>query len=242
MIRPQRIFDCAPATLLFMVGAAVTLPALADAIQSPDSIRESAAAFVRQRMQSDTNPGGTVHVQAGILDARLRLASCAQPLQPFAPSELRAAARLTVGVRCAQPSWTVYVPVQVETETDVLVLLRAMPRNSAILPADVKKERRRVPGVAASYLTDVTQLTGRHLRGTAPPGAALTVEQLAADILVRRGQRITLIATAGGLEVRAQGEAVSDATPDGRVRVLNLNSHRVVEGRVESRDSVRVSL
>jgi len=59
---------------------------------------------------------------------------------------------------------------------------------------------------------------------------------------VRRGQRVTLIASAGGIEVRAQGEAVADAMPDGRVRVLNLNSHRVVEGRVESRDSVRVSL
>ncbi len=33
-----------------------------------------------------------------------------------------------------------------------------------------------------------------------------------------------------------------DATPTGRVRVLNLDSRRVVEGQVESRDIVRVSL
>jgi flagella basal body P-ring formation protein FlgA len=65
---------------------------------------------------------------------------------------------------------------------------------------------------------------------------------LAADILVRRGQRVTLIATIGGLEVRAQGEAIADAGPTGRVRVLNLASRRIVEGQVESREQVRVSL
>jgi len=235
MIRVQRILDCG------VLLAALSLPVAAQTIQPPDSIREAATAFVARRMQS-AGPDARVHVQAGTLDARLRLASCTLPLEAFTSGELRAAPRLTVGVRCLQPAWTVYVPVQVETEIDVLVLQRALPRNSAIQPADIKNERRRVPGVAASYITDVTQLTGRHLRSTAAPGTALTVDLLSADVLVKRGQRITLIATAGGLEVRAQGEAISDATPDGRVRVLNLNSRRVVEGRVESRDSVRVSL
>ncbi len=44
------------------------------------------------------------------------------------------------------------------------------------------------------------------------------------------------------MEVRAQGEAIADATAEGRVRVLNLNSRRIVEGQVETRDRVRVSL
>jgi flagella basal body P-ring formation protein FlgA len=211
-------------------------------MQSVDDVRQAAASFVRQRMQTGSGSGGTVHVEAGALDARLRLAPCAKPLQAFVPGELRAGPRLTVGVRCAQPAWTVYVPVQLETELEVLVLQRALPRNSPVQPLDVKSERRRVPGVAASYITEAAQLDGRHLRNTAAPGTALSVELLAADVLVKRGQRVTLIASAGSLEVRAEGEAVSDAMPDGRVRVLNLNSHRVVEGRVESRDSVRVSM
>jgi flagella basal body P-ring formation protein FlgA len=241
MIRAQRFFDCGLATFIAMALILAT-PAGAQDIQSLDAIRDSATAFVRQRLQSEAAAAGTIHVTAGALDARLRLAPCPQQPQAFSSGELRPGPRVTVGVRCLQPAWTIYVAVQIETETDVLVLQRALPRNSAIQATDVKAERRRVPGVSASYLTNVTQLTGRHLRSTAAPGTALTVDLLAADILVRRGQRITLIATAGGLEVRAQGEAISDATPDGRVRVLNLNSRRVVEGRVESRDSVRVSL
>jgi len=238
MNRTQRNFDC----LAALLTAALALPASAQPAQAVDEVRHAAADFVRQRMQTSAGTAGTVHVEAGALDARLRLAPCAQPLQAFSNSELRPAPRLTVGVRCTQPAWTVYVPVQVETELNVLVLQRALPRSSPVQPLDVKSEPRRVPGIAASYILDVSQLAGRHLRNTAAPGTALTVDLLTADVLVRRGQRVTLIASAGGIEVRAQGEAVADAMPDGRVRVLNLNSHRVVEGRVESRDSVRVSL
>jgi flagella basal body P-ring formation protein FlgA len=102
-------------------------------------------------------------------------------------------------------------------------------------------QRRRVPGIAASYINDVSQLSGRHLKATAAAGTALTVDLLLADVLIRRGQRVTLVAAAGGLEVRAQGEALTDAQPNGRVRVMNLNSQRPVEGQVESRDIVRVN-
>jgi flagella basal body P-ring formation protein FlgA len=35
---------------------------------------------------------------------------------------------------------------------------------------------------------------------------------------------------------------MADATATGRVRVMNLNSRRIVEGQVESQDLVRVSL
>ena len=81
-----------------------------------------------------------------------------------------------------------------------------------------------------------------HLKLTSAAGTALTVDLLNADVLIRRGQRVTLVAAVGGLEVRVQGEALTDAQPDGRIRVANLTSRRVVEGQVESRDSVRVGL
>ena len=70
----------------------------------------------------------------------------------------------------------------------------------------------------------------------------MAVDLLAPDLLIKRGQRVTLVAAAGSLEVRAQGEAVADAQADGRVRVLNLTSRRIVEGQVEGRDSVRIGL
>ena len=76
----------------------------------------------------------------------------------------------------------------------------------------------------------------------AASGTPLTTTLLVRDTLIKRGQRVTLIASVGGLEVRAQGEAIADATAAGRVRVLNLNSRKIIEGKVESEDRVRVDL
>jgi len=245
MIRTQRKFDCAPAWLMLLAAPVFSqAPQMepAPAPQSIDSLRGIAAQFVQQRLSGDASSSITVLANAGSLDSRLRLPRCAQNPTAFAPGELRAGSRFTIGVRCAQPAWTVYVPVSVETELPVLVLRQAIARNGAVTAQDVEVQRRRVPGIAASYITDIAQLNGRHLKSTAAAGTALTVDLLSADVLIRRGQRVTLVAAAGGLEVRVQGEALTDAQPDGRIRVTNLSSRRVVEGQVESRDSVRVGL
>jgi flagellar basal body P-ring formation protein FlgA len=225
---------------LTLVVAASSM-AHAQTMQSPDDLRRAAEAFMVERLHI-AGSGVVTHATAAALDSRLRLQSCTRPLQGLLATGAQVTANITVGVRCTSPLWTVYVPVAIESEMKVLVLRQAATRNAALGPADIEVQTRRVPGAAASYLTTVDQLQGRHLRMPAAPGTALTVEQFAADILVKRGQRVTLVASLGGLEVRAQGEAMADATATGRVRVLNLSSRKVVEGQVESTDRVRVSL
>lgn len=204
-----------------------------------DDIRAVAEQFVVAQVPAGN---GQVHASADALDPRLRMPRCQQAPTAQLPNAARLAARISVGVSCAQPRWTVYVPVRVETELPVLVLQKSMPRNSKVGAADVQVRTQRVPGLSSSYVEGIEQLAGRHLKRPAPAGTALTADLFAADILVRRGQRVTLVASAGGLEVRAQGEAIQDAGPTGRVRVLNLASRKIVEGQVESRDQVRVSL
>lgn len=221
--------------------ALLLLPAAASAQNAHplDEIRRTAENYVTKEF---SGAGGKVVAVAEGLDPRLRLAPCTTTPTAQLPSSARVAARVTVGVNCAQPGWTVYVPVRVETQLQALVLRQAMARNAPVTAADIEIRTQRVPGLSATYISSVEQLAGRHLKRAVPAGTALTVELLAADILVRRGQRVTLLASVGGIEVRAQGEAVQDAGPTGRVRVLNLTSRRIVEGQVESGDTVRVSL
>lgn len=217
------------------------LAVLAQAPQSPEGIRAAAERFVTAQLGSGGD-GVTLHATAGQLDSRLRLPACARSLSAALPPATRMAARVTVGVSCGEPRWTVYVPVSIETELPVLVLREAAARGASLQADDVEIRRMRVPGLADTYIRDPAELANRHLKVAAAPGTPLDVSLLAADILVKRGQRVTLVARVGGIEVRALGEAIMDATPTGRVRVLNLDSRRVVEGQVESRDIVRVSL
>ena len=208
-------------------------------ITSPDAVQRAAERLITERV-SDAVAGAKLFVSAGALDARLRLPACGQSVEAFLPAGSQPAARTTVGVRCASPNWAVYVPVSVESEVQTLVLKRALPRLSAIAVSDVDTQTRRVPGFPSSYVGDATSLAGHHLRLAAAPGTALTVDLLSPDAVIRRGQRVTLLSRAGGIEVAAAGEALGDATADGRVRVQNLASRKVVEGVAETADRVRV--
>jgi flagella basal body P-ring formation protein FlgA len=228
---------CFLALLAFSTGAGADTGSL----QSVDELRRFAETFLRERLQAPAE-GATPIATAGNVDPRLRLQQCTTALEGTMPAGATVAARVTVGVRCASPAWAVYVPMTVETRLHVLVLRVAAARNSSPTASDVELLERRVPGIATSYLTHADQLRGRHLKAAVAPGTPLTTDLLVADILIKRGQRVTLVASAGGIEVRAQGEAIADATGTGRVKVLNLSSRKVVEGQVESSDRVRVSL
>lgn len=208
--------------------------------QSLDAIRTAAEAFVQTQL-----PSGAAkhHVSAAPLDPRLRLAACAAPLEAFSQSATPMRARTTIGVRCSAPvSWTLYVPVSVEVEASVLVLRRALARRARVALADVEPQVRRLPGASVNFITDVASLQGHRLKRSLPAGAALTVDALAPDILVRRGQQVTLIAANDQVQIRAQGHALSDGAASERVRVQNLSSLKVVEGVVESGGVVRVDL
>jgi flagellar basal body P-ring formation protein FlgA len=211
-------------------------------MQAVEELQRFAESFVVQRLQTTTDGNATPHATAGNVDSRLQLRQCTGTLQGIMPTTTTLPARPTVGVRCTSPAWTIYMPMTIETELDVLVMRAAAARDSGLTASDVEVQRRRVPGIATSYLASVEQLRGRHLKAAVSPGTALTTDLLAADILIKRGQRVTLVASGGGIEIQAQGEATADATPAGRVKVLNLSSRKIVEGQAESPDRVRVSL
>jgi flagellar basal body P-ring formation protein FlgA len=225
---------------LVMETLALAATSQAAELQSLDSIRAAAELVITSQVQ--TTAGVQTYAQAGALDSRLRLAACTVPLQGFLPGGVTVSARTTTGVRCASPVWSVYVPVTVESELPVLVLKAAAARGAQLRPEDVESRRRRMPGFPTAYVADVSALAGRHLKSAAGPGTPLTSDLLVRDIMVKRGQRVTLLAVVGGIEVRAQGEAVADATAAGRVKVQNLSSRKVVEGQVETADRVRISL
>lgn len=212
-------------------------------LQPLDAIRSAAEDLIEAQAAGPAKTTGRkVIVSAGHLDARLRLARCVGALTASRPPGSVLAARTTVGVSCSQGTpWTVYVPVLLESEGPVVVTKRTVSRGSGVGPSDVESQVLRVPGLATHYVASVADLAGRHAKRALPPGTVLGNDELATDVLIKRGQQVTLLAAVGGIEVRANGKALADAGMADRIRVQNLNSSRVVEGMVESADIVRIT-
>jgi flagellar basal body P-ring formation protein FlgA len=229
---------------LVLLLSAAGLACAQEPAREPESLATiRAAAQSYAKSQIPTGPGAAeTTVTAGQLDGRLRLAQCAQPLTAALPAGMTLQARSTIGVTCAGPvHWTVYVPVTVESRIDVLVLKHAVARDVKLTAADVAVETRKVAGPGAAYLTGAAELAGHMVRRPLSAGTTLSADMFVPDLIVHRGQEVTLLSEGGAIEVRASGKAMTDAAAGARIQVQNLSSLRVVEGVVESADIVRVA-
>jgi len=90
-------------------------------------------------------------------------------------------------------------------------------------------------------VTDVASLEHRTLARPLPAGTALMADALLADLIVRQGQEVTLVASAPGISVRATGKALQDGREGARVRVQNLASLKVVEGVVDASGVIEIT-
>ena len=150
-----------------------------------------------------------------VVGARLRMPTCSQPLQATANGAT------SVAVRCADsPGWQVYVPVRVRQGDEA----------QAPAPAPV------ATAPSAPAMTAAT--VGRRLRPARPLGDPAAAEKPA----VLRGDPVTLVSRAGGMEVRVGGRAMGAAAIGGTVSVENTASRRIIRGRLVEPGVVEVNL
>ncbi len=180
-------------------------------------------------------------VRAGALDVRLKLAYCDKPLEAFMRHGAVVRDRTIVGVRCTgRKPWKVYVPVNVVVTASVVVARQPLPRGHLISAADLAAEDRDVTRSVRGYFTNPAVLVGQRVKSPLLPGSIITPAVLEADKFVRRGQTVTLMVQSGGIEIAMAGKALADGALNQRIKVENLNSGRVVEGIVRSKEHVEV--
>jgi flagella basal body P-ring formation protein FlgA len=214
---------------------------MAEALQSHQSIRDTAESFISTEVQRSY--GRMPEAKAGRLDSRLRLGACDEPLEGFLPAGGHTLGNATVGVRChGTKPWSLYVPVKVSIFDTVVVAARPLSRNHIIDDEDLNLAERNIAELRSGYITDTSQLIGKQSARSISIGAAITASMVKDPLQIKRGQRISLVTGAGGLDVRMAGEAMSDGAAGDRIQVRNLSSKRVVEGTVVSPMIVQVDM
>lgn len=233
---PRRKLD-APIRCLLAILVALQTANAAD-WHATEDIARVAESFLEQKLgQRD----GNTSVKAGMLDRRLKLSVCDQPLEGFLRTGTRIGAKTIVGVRCdGSRPWKVYVPVEVVVRKQVWVARQPLPRGHLIARDDLVADVRDVSRMTSGYLSDPATVVGRRLRSSVLAGRALTPNLLEANHIISRGQTVTLMVASGDLQIRMTGKALMDGALNDRIRVENLNSGRVVEGIVRSVELVEI--
>lgn len=162
---------------------------------------------------------------------------------PRAPAPGRVRVEVAVhvnGQRC------VAVPVTLELMLykQAAVTLRRLEPGEMLQAADIRLERRLFhPGDA--WLPFGEQLLGKRLVHSVMAGQALAPADLDLpvsqdEVLIRAHDYVKLLATLGTVSVIATGEALQDGKAGQVIRVRNIDSGKVVTGRVAGRSTVEV--
>lgn len=165
----------------------------------------------------------------------LRLAACTQPLQAVASGPR------TALVRCPDaPGWKLYVPVQAHREADVVVVRGPVKAGVPLTADQLVVQRRTLSDDATAPASDPAVLVGRIPARALADGTVPVAGDFSAGPPLQRGDPVVLLTRIGGIEVRMAGRALGTTHQGGMVSAENVDSHRVVRGRLSSPGVVEV--
>lgn len=221
-------FRCACLLLLLIAGSAQAAePTLVATI-------EQAA---RAQLERQAEASALAEPEFAITVVNPRAAPrCRQPLA-VEPVDTRSPARMRFAVQCRDtPGWRYEYIVRARISAKVAVTAGPVAAGQLLSDDDLVIERRDI-----SSLTDTigaAAAVGQASRRTLRAGAVLRQSQLAAPILVKRGDPVVMLARVEAIEVSTAGEALDSGAQGAVVRVRNVANGRVVRMRVTAAGTV----
>lgn len=209
--------------------------------QSHGSIYDAAQQFMTQHIEAVYKQ--RAEIKNGQLDSRLKLNQCSSPLEAYLPAGSRDLGRLTVGVKCSDSRpWSLHLPVTVTIYKNVIVAARSLSRGKTLAQSDFKRVKYDMSQLPAGYIEDPSYGVGMELKRRLSSGVPLTTTMLRMPKIIKKGQQVSIIASAGGLEVRTYGKALAHGAVGERIRVLNVKSKKKLEGTVTPSGDIKVDL
>jgi flagellar basal body P-ring formation protein FlgA len=119
--------------------------------------------------------------------------------------------------------------------------VRKVARRGRVLSAgDLVPLRLPESKVPNDAIQDPGDVEGARVRRPIKPGEAIRAAYVKVPPLIRRGDRVRMIAVRGSIRITAMGEALGAAARGQNVRVRNLDSKRVVSGRVTAPNTIEM--
>ncbi len=187
-------------------------------------------------------PGLRAEVRVGRLDARLKLAPCAD-VRPYLPTGTRLWGAARIGLRCHDPQvrWNVYLPLTVEVFGPALVAARALPAGHALQEGDLASREVLLSASAATPLARADAAAGRTLARALGAGDALHAHDLKSRTWFAAGDTVRVVSSGSGWRIAGEGLALGPGLEGQPVRV-RTESGRVVAGIAVAEREVEVPL
>ncbi|KXS39120.1 MAG: flagella basal body P-ring formation protein FlgA [Halomonadaceae bacterium T82-2] len=159
---------------------------------------------------------------------------CDDP-QPFLPDNgQRHYGRVSVGVHCEGPGGrrqTRYLQADVSVRVRYVTVAHDLDRGSVIARNDLQLAEGRLEKLPRDIVRDPGAIVGQVATSRLQADRPLRAYQLHPRDLVKRGQRVTVIARGPGFEVSREAEALDNGAMGEQVRV-RAGDRKILRGRV----------
>ncbi len=218
--------------ILTLIAVAIALPAKADTVVTAEAITSEIAAKIATRLPTN----GRYRVALADPSYQLLLPAAAQggydvAALTFDPVHQSFAATLSFKNAAGVPEY-VRLAGAAMAVIDAPALVRDVAIGETISEADLTTIEFPAARVSAALLTSPAGLAGQAAKRPLRAGTPLFTYDLKKQVVVKKGELVTVVYALPGIELTTQGQAQSDAGKGDPVSVLNTRSRRTIEARV----------
>jgi flagellar basal body P-ring formation protein FlgA len=231
--------DVDPASVDLQVPEKLTL-ARGQQEASPATIEALIGDFVRQKIRPHYPTARVKEIQ---LPGPIILAKGQVSYQVLAPRTADYLGTIPLQVLCyvnGQLEQKVWVNTKVEAMIDVVVTKRVLGRYQPIMDEDLDLQSMDMADLASDVILDPEAVIGKRTVRAIPADMVLRSDLVELPPLVRRGDIVTLVAESESLKVTTLGEVRKTGRLGERIQVTNVDSRKVLYGRVVDAKTVKV--
>ncbi len=123
---------------------------------------------------------------------------------------------------------------------NVVCTSRSLRRSTVITEDDVNTKRRNISKLPVNVLTNVEDVLGKRLKQALKSDTVLLANMVENPPLIKRGDRVTIVAESPALQVTALGVAQTKGGLGDQIRVKNCMNQKEVIARIVNASTARV--
>lgn len=184
-----------------------------------------------------------VDIRLGQLDKRLNLKPCHKNLDISFTRADRKIGNTSLTLKCRSPvNWQIHLPVSIGVYQDVIVNKTPLLKGQEIGSDQIEYRKKDISRLNRGFFVELDALQELQAKRNLPAGSILNPGNLIQRQLVQSGQKVTIILNLKGLQIKTNGLALQSAGRGQLVKVRNIQSNRIVEGRVSGSGQITVTL
>ncbi|MGL5337025.1 MAG: flagellar basal body P-ring formation chaperone FlgA [Enterovibrio sp.] len=205
-------------------------------IDTHEQIRQFAQQFVISQIKVPEL--GKLEVTAANIDSRLNFAACHDAMSATIPGKQTLDKRVTLLITCDKENWQTYIPVDIRIVTPVVVATKPLARGARLAKNDLSIQWTNARLARGKPYSDINELIGAKVKRNINLSDPIQRHDIC---MVCKGDSVTMLTGNQNFTIVTNGVALTDGIMGSSVKVSNLSSNKVVDGKISAVGQVTIN-